>query len=345
MENSISCQGLEQDDSAYEKFLLTHPNSTFEQTAAYARILKKTYGYEVQRVAIRNGPEIIGYFSYAFKERFHKKNASVISLPHTSTAGYIGDRRNSGLVDNAILDYLKANSIIRGELRQSLNQAGKRGDVIRILDLSIPRNLLFDSFKPAIRKKIRKAEKLSAIEVHTGDYLSEWYSLYAKNLKSMGTPPHPISFWKAYLEEGEGCAKLIAYVINETVIAGGIITFTKNQTELVMSASNEFAKSNQVNMLLYWRTIEAAYEFGSRKVSFGRSSYGSSGDEYKAQWGAEPFQLEYRKFDVSSRTVTNEYQSSAKQGLWVYAAKLMGFVPVGTFMTEKCIPKLRFLIP
>lgn len=162
-----------------------------------------------------------------------------------------------------------------------------------VLDLPATSEQLWSSLKAKVRNQVRKGEQ-GGLQIRYGReaLVPGFYSVFATNMRDLGTPVYPRKLFHAMLHHlSERCE--IALVTLESVpIAGAILIHDRvgeRAITQVPSASclREF-NSLCANMWMYHQLLDRAIARGATQFDFGRSSEGSGTYRFKKQWGAEP---------------------------------------------------------
>jgi FemAB-related protein (PEP-CTERM system-associated) len=162
-----------------------------------------------------------------------------------------------------------------------------------LLDLPANSDELWTSLKAKVRNQVRKGEQADLrISFGRDELASGFYSVFATNMRDLGTPVYPRKLFLAMLEYlGDRCE--IALVTTEDIpVAGAILVhdrFSDHAITQVPSASclRQFNHLN-ANMWMYCQLLNRAIAQGSAQFDFGRSSEGSGTYRFKSQWGAQP---------------------------------------------------------
>jgi FemAB-related protein (PEP-CTERM system-associated) len=148
---------------------------------------------------------------------------------------------------------------------------------------------LWDSFDPKIRNQVRKALKCG-VEIRWGgqDLLDEFYQVFARNMRDLGTPVFGRDLFAAILSYFPDQSELCVAQFQGRPVAGAILIHGKGATEVPSASSLREHNHTNANMLMYWHLLERAVERGQHTFDFGRSSVDSGPHRFKKQWGAEP---------------------------------------------------------
>jgi FemAB-related protein (PEP-CTERM system-associated) len=148
---------------------------------------------------------------------------------------------------------------------------------------------LLKSFKSKHRSQIKKSGDYDLkIEFGGIELLSDFYRVFAHNMRDLGTPVFSRNLFACILREFAGDAEICLVRLDEQPIASGLLVHTHGVSEVPSASSlREFNRTN-ANMLMYWHMLQRAIERGSHTFDFGRSSEDSGTYRFKAQWGALP---------------------------------------------------------
>lgn len=163
----------------------------------------------------------------------------------------------------------------------------------------------WDSLKSKVRSQIRKPRNDDSLTAEFGghDQLANFYDIFCRNMRDLGTPPFPLSLFRSMLDEFGATAEICTVRSHGTPIASGFLLHGPGTT-LIPSASalREYNKTS-CNMLMYWHAISRAIERQQNWFDFGRSSVDAGTHKFKKQWGSHEFpavwQYYSRKGDIS----------------------------------------------
>ncbi len=157
--------------------------------------------------------------------------------------------------------------------------------------LSLPATAeeLWGSFKPKVRNQIRKAEQNELSFTWGGrEILSDYYRVFAINMRDLGTPVFGRGLFSAILERLPGDAEICVVRLRGNACAAGLLLHGDGVTEVPSASSLRKLNHLNANMLLYWQLLCRSIERGQSTFDFGRSSADSNTYKFKAQWGAKP---------------------------------------------------------
>lgn len=150
-----------------------------------------------------------------------------------------------------------------------------------------------------LRSQVRRADR-EGPSVRKGhlDVLDDFYAVFCMGMRDLGTPVYPKAFFRAILERFPEQSLLVVMYRDKVPVASAFLTFTANHAEVPWAACRADAKPAGFNMRLYWELLIASIERGCRVFDFGRSTVDSGPYRFKRQWGAEPVQLLWHRWDA-----------------------------------------------
>jgi len=146
---------------------------------------------------------------------------------------------------------------------------------------------------------VRKSLK-SELEISNGS-IEDFYKLYSKNMRDLGTPTHSKEFFDHVISEFGEKANILVVVYKSEPVAAAILLCFKDTMISGWAASDKKHRNLNPNNLLYWSAIKLACEEGYTVFDFGKSIKDSGTYKFKKPWGAEPCQLYYSYYLKSPR--------------------------------------------
>jgi FemAB-related protein (PEP-CTERM system-associated) len=145
-----------------------------------------------------------------------------------------------------------------------------------------------------VRNQIRKAEKSDmAAEIGGESLLPEFYAVFARNMRDLGTPVYSRALFTEVLRAFPGRTQVIVVRRGAQPVAAGVTFRTRGTVEVPWASSLREFNTYCPNHLVYWRAIESAVEAGCDTLDFGRSTPHEGTFHFKRQWGAEPVPLHW----------------------------------------------------
>lgn len=327
------------EEEEWDNYILKSHHSTFYHQIGWRNVISKTYGYKSVYLIVKEDGILKGILPLFFV------NNKIISLPFAPYGGicadseYIEDMlltKAKNLTEDHKLDYL--------EIRQFTEKPNFVTNY-EYVTFFIPLNKSIEELWKKTRKGARRSAKAAiehGVEVLIGtEYLDDFYELYAKRNRELGSPIHSYSFFCNILEEFPNNSKIeIARVENKT-IGTKLILFFKNKMISGWAASDTKYKKYNSNSLLTWELIKYGCENNLLCFDFGRSEKNIGTYNFKSGWGnASIKQLYYQYYLNKARKVPNISKLSIKRRVFSVCWEK---VPLS--ITKKIGPKIRKNFP
>jgi FemAB-related protein (PEP-CTERM system-associated) len=221
-----------------------------------------------------------------------------VSLPFFNYGGVCAD-------DNAIRDELlnEAVNIARShnmkhlELRHVQNSENnlpvKTSKVSMRLTLPDNPEILWKGFSSKLRSQVKRPTKEEMYsKLGREEDLHSFYSVFSMNMRDLGTPVYPKSFFKNILHAfAETTWISTVYTKDHVPVASGLLLGFKSTLEIPWASSLRDYNKYSPNNLLYWSVLKFACNQGYKVFDFGRSTPSEGTYKFKEQWGARPTQL------------------------------------------------------
>jgi hypothetical protein len=294
-------------DRSWNRDVISHPDYTFFHSAAWAKVLNKTYGHEPAYLRFyRNGN--LAALLPIMDVRSFVTGRRGISLPFTDFCGpLIFETENIDLLFPKVVETARERKWKHFEIRERKTFESSAPPAVEFLghtlDLRAGEEELLRRLKSSVRRALRKGERNELkIEVtNTRKAILEFYQLHVQTRKKHGLPPQPLSFFlnihEHVLEAGLGFV-VIARLGSRAVAANVYFHFGKKAI-YKFGASNQKFQDLRGSNLAMWEGIRFLAQSGTESLHFGRTSVGNEGlRRYKLAWGTKEEKLEYLKYDV-----------------------------------------------
>lgn len=259
-------------------------------------IMREAYGNRRYCIIARRGGKVVGALQLVAQKSV-LFGSHLCSLPYLDAAGIVADDLavQEALCGQAwqLSRELKADWV---ELRQYSRLQGLehvRTDKVSLcLPLPHAPEELWDSLKPKVRNQIRKAQNADLTTCNGRDeMLSEFYTIYTRNMRDLGSPPHSMRFFRLILDSFPESARLFVVRLADRPVAASF-TLTDPQATRVPWAGSDWRYSDlSPNMLLYWSMLQDACRRSAPGFDFGRSTRDSGTYRFKTQWGSHEVPL------------------------------------------------------
>lgn len=279
------------------EFAAQHGYGHFYHHPGWGRLIEEVFGHRTLYWSVRDADGRLRGILPLVEMRSRLFGRFQVSVPFVNYGGAIGD---SGDIEERLLSAATAHAQRRGmdfvEYRESRPRDGNwqvRTDKVSML-LSLPEDpdLLWKRFPGKLRSQIRRPLKEGArFQSGGSELLSDFYRVFARNMRDLGTPVYPKRFFSAILTRFREQATIGLVRIGREPVAAGLLLTHGGRTEIPWASSVRRWNRIGVNMLLYWGALSEAIVRGSRVFDFGRSTRDGGTYRFKQQWGATPRQL------------------------------------------------------
>lgn len=264
----------------------------------WRNVVEDTFGHETVYLAAQQAGEITGVLPLVvMRSRIFGRFA--VSLPYLDAGGVCArDEGVARLLVQRATDIAAGYGLSHVELRHVWRQ---RPDLpVREHKVGMSLALVADSTEAwsaldrKVRNQVRKAEKSGLTERRGGaEFLDAFYGVFARNMRDLGTPVYPLSFFRNVLATFADSATVFVIEHGRTTVAAGIALVHGRTLAVPWASSLRDYRAQCPNNLLYWRIIEHAIAAGMSTLDFGRSTPGEGTFQFKEQWGARPSPLHW----------------------------------------------------
>jgi len=308
---------------AWDRYVLSHAMASGYQLMGWRRVVEKAFGHRTFYLMVRDehgqvrGVLPLVFVSSRLFGRF------LVSMPFVNYGGVLTDDFDA---QRALLEAAASRAIHLGathiELRHErllyLDWASKQHKVSMRLDLPREPEALWNRFPSKLRSQIRRALKEHlTVRIEGIEILDDFYRVFARNMRDLGTPVYGRSFFEAILEEFPKDARVCAVYLGQQPVAAGFLYGFKNTLEIPWASSDRRYNRLSANMLLYSAALEYACREGFATFDFGRSTPGGGTYRFKEQWGAHPVPLYWYHWSCVGRPVPDVSPENSKYELAV----------------------------
>jgi hypothetical protein len=296
--------------SDWDTRVAAHPQSTIFHGAGWARVLRDTYGHRPFYLACFQGGLLAGLLPVMEVSSWLTGRRGV-SLPFTdfcpSLQGAGCDGRD--LYQRAMKcgrqrgwKYLEC----RGwegaweGARPSLSFYGHK------INLGIGPEKLFAGMESAVRRGVRKAEKMGVkIDFDTGaESMRTFFKLHCGTRRRHGLPPQPIRFFlniqRHLLGLGQGFVATAR--LDQQPLAAAVFLHDGRQALYKFGASDYAFQQLRPNNLVMWAGMKRCAERGLATLNLGRTSLSNEGlRRFKLGLGADEEEIRYAKYDFAGK--------------------------------------------
>jgi serine/alanine adding enzyme len=278
-----------QDPVGWDRYVEANPDAYNYHRWRWQQVIAETFGHQPQYLAAYSDGAIKGVLPL-FSIRSRIFGNSLISVPFFTYGGMLADTQEAreGLMEKAV-EFAGTQKIRRIELRQGgkLDCAWQQTSSKVTMDVALPASTdeLWKRFSTGLRNKIRKGQKSEfRIQWGGGEAVSDFYSIFAANMRNLGTPVYPKSWFEAIFRHFPEQTRILNLWDGDRPVAGAFLSAYRHTLELPWSASLPDTRKKYSHYLLYWTFMEWAIQNGFRQLDLGRCTPGGGTYEFKRHW-------------------------------------------------------------
>ncbi len=295
---SLEIRELKPSDAAdWNAYVDAAPAATFFHRVEWKHVIEDSYGFPGRYLLAKRAGAICGILPLGHVRRFPFVPA-LISNPLCVYGGAIADDdviaqeledAAAALARSLHVAYLELRNIDRQRQGWPVND--------RMVTF---RKQLFDSREANMqaipqkaRAKVRKGLK-SGFTIKTEQDLSQFFSIYARSVRDLGTPVFSKRYFQSLVETfgGDCCIKTL--VLDGSAQLSAMYFYFKDQVVACYSGGVPEARRNAAHYLSCWDTMCEAADRGCRVFDHGRSAVGTGAYDFKKYWGFQPTPLHYQ---------------------------------------------------
>lgn len=293
----LSISSAEGQNAAWDD-LIARAGGTLYHRSSTLDAVTRTFGHRIYRLAAWRDGRMVGALpvvrlkSFAFGD-------FLVSLPLFNYGGPVAtdDAAAGALIEKAgalVGELGVSHAEIRCVGRTYEGWEQRTDKVVMRLALAATADEQFARFTSKLRAQIRRPSK-DGFTARVGgiELVDEFYRVFSINMRDLGTPVYPKRFFTHLLEAWQTESRIVLVEREGQVAAAGFLVRDRDTVEIPWASALRAFNRFSVNMLLYWESIQFAIATRAAWFDFGRSSRDSGTFKFKAQWGAEPLQLQW----------------------------------------------------
>ena len=173
-------------------------------------------------------------------------------------------------------------------------------------------------------KEYKKAEEYNPeYKIGKLDLLNDFYSVFASNMRDLGTPVYSKKWFEYILSAPEVKSAIIVVYMNNQPVSTGFLVGSETMLEIPWASTIQSANGKNANMWMYRKILAYAVTEGYSYFDFGRSTMGAGTFKFKKQWGAEPYQHHWYYLLENGSAKPELNPDNPKFKLFIFMWKLM----------------------
>jgi serine/alanine adding enzyme len=285
------------DDTGWDRHVLANVSSRNCHLTAWKRIVERAFGHQTYYLVSEDvDGQIDGVLPMA-RLRSWLFGDFMVSLPFLNYGGPCASDEGTAkrLVEagTTLASSLGVRHLeIRTERPTDYGLTVRSAKVSMRISLPDTADDLWRQFPAKLRSQVNRAQREGMnVRIGGAEELDAFYSVFAVNMRDLGTPVYGKQFFAEILAEFAGDARICCIYLGAIPVAAGFLLAFRDTLEIPWASALRAFNRLSPNMLLYWSVLKYGCEQHYRVFDFGRSSPDSGPYRFKAQWGAQPVPL------------------------------------------------------
>lgn len=327
-ERAVSIAILENGQDDWNSYVTRNTAATIYHRYEWKELAKKCYGLESHYLIARYDDRTVAGILPLVRLKSLIFGDYLVSMPYFMRGGAIADHPS---IEQQLMlsanEYAAKLGVEHIEYRDDVphEEFPVRTDKVHmVLQLPDTTEKLWKSFTPKLRSQIRRPQRENP-QVYFGrnEYLDDFYTVYARNMRDLGSPVHSKKFIRnilLYFPKNSCIA--VVYLYNKPV-AAGLLLQQDHKMDIPLASTIRDVNPLGINMLMYWEILKFSIDKGCTKFDFGRSSKDSGTFRFKQQWGAQQVQLYLHYWLPKDNEIPSLSHSNPKYALLIRIWKLL----------------------
>jgi FemAB-related protein (PEP-CTERM system-associated) len=338
---------------AWDAFAEVRPEATFCHLHAWRAILAEGLRHRLRLLAVEDGGGLRGIMPLASIRG--PLGSYVVSTPFLNYGGPVGDpdavrtlvahavevgrEERVDLVELRCRRRVWAREVDGGDAGPPAGTRVSDRRVTVVLDLPDDTRTLWEGLRSKVRSQVRRPMKEDMDPRFGAHLLDDFYAVFARNMRDLGTPVLPRRFFHAIVDRLPDVARVGVVFHGGAPVAAGFGFLWRGEFEMTWASSLREFNRLAPNMLLYWAFMRHARESGAGRFNFGRCPPGGGTHRFKRQWGGEDEPLPWLHWSAEAARGT----PSPSSGKFALATGLWRRLPVA--LTIRLGPLIARTIP
>jgi len=307
-----------EDEPAWDAFVNAHPAASIYHLSGWRHLVAEVFGHGSHYLLARDAAGAVLGVLPLIRIRSRLFGDYMISLPYFTYGGPLGASEE---VERELLHAAGARAGELGVGHVEFRSAAVREPAwpIRTDKVSLHRPLaadedgLWKSLSKERRRQLKKAQDgKSELVVGGAELLDDFYAVFSRNMRDLGTPVYDRRFFAAMLARFPDATRILALRREGAPAGAAFLVGYRERLEVPWVSTLREMNAYFVNTLLYWEQLSFAVAQGYRVFDFGRSTADSGTYGFKRQWGAEPVQLFWQYWLAPGRSLPGLTPTSPK---------------------------------
>lgn len=290
----VICLADNKDESRWTNYVNSHPRGNSSHLFGWKNVFTSAFGHQCFMFIAKKNETVVGVFPvcYLTSKLF---GSSCISLPFLNYGGALADSKT---IEYKLMEAGWAEAKKKGasylEVRTcdpTFDLPSIRKKVSMILTMPESQAQLESNFGSKIRAQTKQTEEHKpSFHVGGAELLNDFYTVFAENMRDLGTPVYSKTFFKTILTIFPENAFVAVVKIKNRPMGCAFLFGYKDMLEIPWASTLKKANKYNVNMWMYKNILQECLTRGYDYFDFGRSTKDAGTYRFKKQWGAKPME-------------------------------------------------------
>ncbi|MBI5055595.1 MAG: FemAB family PEP-CTERM system-associated protein [Nitrospirae bacterium] len=279
----------------WDSYVARHPGATFFHRSGWKKVIERSTGHQGHYLMASDNDHVAGVYPL-FILSTGLFGTMGVSLPYVNYGGILAD---SVEIERLLIETAETVGRDAGcryiELRQRFpmryETPSSNHKVASVISLCGDAEETFKRLHQNVRNKIRKAQKNGVIVQNGAEHLGDFYRVYSRNLRDLGTPVITQRFFECIAETFPEHVRVYRATRQGKTIGAKVVFMDSKTCYFEFSASVRESLCHAPVHAMNWAAIETASAAGCRQVDLGRSTAESAHCNFKKYWGSETHNL------------------------------------------------------
>ena len=303
----------DEDSMSWNKYVHNSIHSTFYHQIGWKNVIEKVYGHKSYYLLAEEEGILKGILPLFIVDN------KLISLPFAPYGGVCSDYEHiKELLISKAKELIEKENMRYLEIRDLQNTYDLVARDNKYFTFHIPlerdENEVWNKTAKGERRATKKAIKHNLNVFMGTEYLPEFYDLYSRRNRELGSPIHSYKFFKTIINEFPDTTAVQIVKHKEKCIGTKFLFFYKDTIISGWAASDTRYRSYSPNNILTWEIIKYGCNNNYTLFDFGRSEKESGTYEFKRKWGGAIVKnISYQYYLYDSKNMPDTSKTNDKR--------------------------------
>ena len=309
-------------ESLWDDYVARSGTASIYHLSAWRGLIKRLYGHESRYIYAHDADGNVTGVLPLIRLKSALFGDYLVSMPYFNYGGALAD---TAATEQSLIQHAAELAADAGCSHVELRDTAPRHDGWPVrtdkvaMELALPGDVdaLWSGLGSKLRSQVKRPMRETGVVVVRGgaELLNDFYDVFARTMRDLGTPVYPIAMFREILEAFPQAASVVVVRFNDRPAAAAFLIGYKGRLEIPWAASLRELNRFGFNMLLYWEVLKKAIEERYTIFDFGRSTRDGGTYNFKKQWGAHERPLYWHYWLAPGKAMPNLTPKNSKYSL------------------------------